>query len=107
MARIKRMLDLERMLLVLLNMIDLRGPEFFVREETMLSAHRLGPTGWLCTRVEKMPRACPVEFSCLLLFSFERETSTAQGRGIQLRIEDRCSDDREVPRDKPVASFFD
>ena len=31
----------------------------------------------------KMPRACPVEPHACSYFSFEREASTAQGRGIQ------------------------
>ena len=30
-----------------------------------------------------MPRACPVEFSRLLLFGYKREPPTAQGRGIR------------------------
>ena len=41
----------------------------------------------------------------LQLCSFDREASTAQGRGIRLRIKGWCSDDRDVPRGKPVASF--
>jgi len=57
------------------------------------------------TRLQ-MPRACPVEFSRSLLFSWEREASTAQGRGIQIRwLEAACSSERDTPRDKPVASF--
>ena len=51
----------------------------------------------------KMPRGLPRGDSRLLLFSFEREAS-AQGRGTQFRIKGWCSDDREVPRDKPMAS---
>ena len=53
-----------------------------------------------------MPRPCAVESHvCGYVYCYlaERELSTAQGRGIQLRIKDWCSDDREVPRDKPMA----
>jgi len=77
-------------------------------------------------RTLQMPRACPVELhassytkpkpnssdatglsrgaSRSLLFSGEREPSTAQGRGIQsCWWMDWCSGQRESPRGKPVA----
>ena len=58
--------------------------------ETHVSSYtRLNPT-------IQMPRACPVEYSRSLLFSYERESSTAQGRGIQFCwLVDRCSRQRE------------
>jgi hypothetical protein len=51
-----------------------------------------------------MPRACPVEFSRSLLFSWEREPPRPKAVASNFVDADRRSFQRETPRGKPVAS---